>query len=598
MSRRGLRADLSSAQVRLPRASSTCSCSGSPAARSRTCARTVSPAPDATGFHDRPGARATAPPREDAWLVVERGGGLDSGERFDLFGGLSIGRSGRRRRPHRRPLRLRAARQDLLARRPLLRRGHELDQRDLAERRRAERGGGAGRRGRDPDRRHRVPLRAGVRRDAEGRRSRLPLPTRAASGTPTRTPTSRARRCSWSPTGWAAPRPGRSPRRPPPRLSTATSPMAPPEAILRETIEAGQPRDPRARPRRSLAAPAWGRRSPRRCVNAEAEEVAIGHVGDSRAYRLREGELELLTKDHSLVEEMRRKGQITDAAGGGAPAALDHHPRARPRARGRGRPADRPRPPGDVFLLCSDGLTTMLGDERIERLLIDCATTLDAAVRALVDEANRAGGRDNITAVAFRLEDAAAAGRRGAPSSPTLVGPSAREEGFTADEVRRRAAAARTRERRRGAEAQGAAACGERPRRSRRSPSSRRSSSAPAYGIRQVWFLGTDDAGRVALYRGPPLRPAVRDQPLRGALLEPDPDLVALRQAAGRGHRPRPASRSDATVADRGHRTQGRPQSRRHRGSSAGSSRGARPAAATTRAPAAPPGGSGAGAGK
>ena len=141
-------------------------------------------------------------------------------------------------------------------------------------------------------------------------------------------------------------------------------------------------------------------------VNAESEEVAIGHVGDSRAYRLRGGKLERLTRDHSLVEEMRRKGQLTDAQ-------AEDHPQRSIITRALGPEPEVevdvqtvPASPGDVFLICSDGLTTMLGDEQIARLLAG-ATSMDAAVRALVDEANRAGGRDNITALAFRLEDAA-----------------------------------------------------------------------------------------------------------------------------------------------------------------------------------------------
>ena len=98
--------------------------------------------------------------------------------------------------------------------------------------------------------------------------------------------------------------------------------------------------------------------------------------------------------------------------GRGPPAALDHHPRARPRTRGRGRRADRARPGRrrlpDLLRRADDDAR-----RRADRPhLLAGATSMDAAVRALVDEANRAGGRDNITVVAFRLEDAAAPRRR------------------------------------------------------------------------------------------------------------------------------------------------------------------------------------------
>ena len=105
-------------------------------------------------------------------------------------------------------------------------------------------------------------------------------------------------------------------------------------------------------------------------LNAESDEVAIGHVGDSRAYRLRKGKLELLTRDHSLVEEMRRKGQITDEQAEG-------HPQRSIITRALGPEAEVDVDvqtvqalPGDVFLLCSDGLTTMIDEARIEGLLI------------------------------------------------------------------------------------------------------------------------------------------------------------------------------------------------------------------------------------
>jgi PPM family protein phosphatase len=238
-------------------------------------------------------------------------------------------------------------------------------------------------------------------------------------------------------------------------------------------------------------------------VNAEREEVAIGHVGDSRAYRLRAGKLERLTRDHSLVEEMRRKGQLTEAQAEDHPQrsiitrALGPEPEVEPDLQ------TVPAIPGDVFLICSDGLTTMLGDEQIGQLLAG-ATSIDDAVRALVDEANRAGGRDNITALAFRLEDAAAP--RQSHDDATLIGPAAEQAGLTATEVRRRAAATAARQRREQLTAK------KQPRRGLR-----RTAKVLAvlvvlgalafgawYGNRQVWFLGTDDAGRVALYRGLP----------------------------------------------------------------------------------------------
>ena len=94
--------------------------------------------------------------------------------------------------------------------------------------------------------------------------------------------------------------------------------------------------------------------------------------------------------------------------------------------------------PGDVYLLCSDGLTTMIREDRIAAVLAG-AHNLEEAVSRLVREANEAGGRDNITVVAFRLDEA------GAPAEvegqPTLIGPTAEEAGLTADAVAARPAA-------------------------------------------------------------------------------------------------------------------------------------------------------------
>jgi protein phosphatase len=278
-------------------------------------------------------------------------------------------------------------------------------------------------------------------------------------------------------------------------------PEGPPEQVLRETILAAN-RTIHELARADPSRAGMGTTLTAAIVDAVGEEVAIGHVGDSRAYRLRAGKLEQLTRDHSLVEEMRRKGQITDAQ-------AEDHPQRSIITRALG-PEAEVEPDlqtvaaaaGDVFLICSDGLTTMLGEEQIAKLLAG-ASSMTAAVRALIDEANRAGGRDNITALAFRLEDAAAPQQ--SHEDATLIGSTAAEAGLTTTEVRRRAAAEAARERREQLTAK-------KPRRGLR-----RALAVLAvlvvfgalafgawYGNRQVWFLGTDDSGRVALYRGMP----------------------------------------------------------------------------------------------
>jgi serine/threonine protein phosphatase PrpC len=278
-------------------------------------------------------------------------------------------------------------------------------------------------------------------------------------------------------------------------------PAAPPEQVLRETIESAN-RTIHEHAGKDPDLAGMGTTITASIVDPEAEEVAIGHVGDSRAYRLRAGKLERLTRDHSLVEEMRRKGQLTDAQ-------AEDHPQRSIITRALGPEPEVevdlqtvPAQAGDVFLICSDGLTTMLGDEQISRLL-SRATSMQSAVRALVDEANRAGGRDNITVVAFRLEDSDAPARE--TEGATLIGSAAEEVGLTATEVRRRAAADAARKRR---EELAAA----KPRRRLRTVAKMVAllvvlaaiAFGAWYGNRQVWFLGTDGAGRAALYRGVP----------------------------------------------------------------------------------------------
>jgi PPM family protein phosphatase len=279
-------------------------------------------------------------------------------------------------------------------------------------------------------------------------------------------------------------------------------PDVPPERFLRETIEVANRRihaiagaDP--------SKAGMGTTITAAIVDSRGEEVGIGHVGDSRAYRLRRGKLERLTRDHSLVEEMRRKGQITDAQ-------AEDHPQRSIITRALGPEPEVevdvqtvPAAPGDVFLLCSDGLTTMVDEARIAAVLAD-SDSMKEAVRTLVDEANGAGGRDNITAMAFRLEDAAAP-RGESREDATLVGAAAEEAGLTATEVRRRVAAAAAQQRR------DQLAAKPRRRRLRTAAMALLAVAVVAalafgawYGNRQVWFLGTDEAGRTALYRGLP----------------------------------------------------------------------------------------------
>mgnify|MGYP000468686694 CR=1 FL=1 len=137
-------------------------------------------------------------------------------------------------------------------------------------------------------------------------------------------------------------------------------------------------------------------------------EIAFAHVGDSRAYLLRDGRLERLTDDHTLVEELLRQGRIT-------PEEAEHHPQRSVVTRSVG-PFDvvevdhfsvRGRE-GDVFLLCSDGLTSMVPEARVAEIL-RAAPSLERAATDLVQAANDAGGRDNITVILFTLEDPAGA---------------------------------------------------------------------------------------------------------------------------------------------------------------------------------------------
>ncbi|MBL8303912.1 MAG: Stp1/IreP family PP2C-type Ser/Thr phosphatase [Ideonella sp.] len=136
------------------------------------------------------------------------------------------------------------------------------------------------------------------------------------------------------------------------------------------------------------------------------EHLWMGHVGDSRGYRLRDGEIAQITRDHSLLQEQidaglispeqaafsANKNLVTRAVGVEPSVQLEVH---RHEVQ-----------PGDLYLLCSDGLSDMVDDAAMAQLLRDC-DSLEAGAAALVDAANEAGGRDNISVILARARPGA-----------------------------------------------------------------------------------------------------------------------------------------------------------------------------------------------
>jgi protein phosphatase len=132
--------------------------------------------------------------------------------------------------------------------------------------------------------------------------------------------------------------------------------------------------------------------------------VVVGHVGDSRMYRLRDGVLEAITRDHSLLQEQidsgmismedarqsRNKNLVTRAVGIDAdvlPEILVHEVRV-----------------GDIYLLCSDGLNDMVSDEDIQSTLYAMQGNLPLAAEQLVQQANDNGGRDNVSVILVKVK--------------------------------------------------------------------------------------------------------------------------------------------------------------------------------------------------
>lgn len=141
------------------------------------------------------------------------------------------------------------------------------------------------------------------------------------------------------------------------------------------------------------------------------QRALLGHVGDSRAYRLRAGRLAQLTRDHSLLQEQldaglitpeqaaysANKNLVTRAVGVEDTVLLETHLHATE--------------PGDLYLMCSDGLSDMVPDHRIAQVLLS-HESLEAAGRGLIDAANEAGGKDNIAVILVRVQDSAAGAAR------------------------------------------------------------------------------------------------------------------------------------------------------------------------------------------
>ena len=258
------------------------------------------------------------------------------------------------------------------------------------------------------------------------------------------------------------------------------------------------------------------------------DEVSLAHVGDSRAYRLRGGELEQLTRDHSLVAELERSGQIT-------PEAAEHHPQRSIITRALG-----PEPDvevdtytlagreDDLFLICSDGLTSMISDGEMGSILRS-AGSLDEAAEELVRAANQSGGKDNITVILFRLGEGEAA-ESPAPAAPAPADQDTITGEISAADVAAAAPSAEREEepltafgdapadvtvvRQPAPQTPAPAPAGRAPRRRRRG---RRAVGAVValllvagviaglYALsRQVYFIGTNNAGLVTVYKGLP----------------------------------------------------------------------------------------------
>jgi protein phosphatase len=251
-------------------------------------------------------------------------------------------------------------------------------------------------------------------------------------------------------------------------------------------------------------------------------EVSIAHVGDSRAYCLRAGELLRLTDDHSLVDELMRQGRLT-------PEEAIEHPQRSVITRALGpegtvevdtrslKGLD-----GDVYLICSDGLTTMLSEQQIAEILVSSPRLADAG-EALIASANDAGGRDNITVLLARLEEIGAAGgwpdaeheQQTMTSLPAIALEHERAEATTTMTAAPSTAATATATAQRAPRMPDEAPpAGTRSRRRMRRLLSTGAvlvvlvllASGAYLALQSVYFIGTNSRGLVTLYQGLPFR--------------------------------------------------------------------------------------------
>jgi PPM family protein phosphatase len=139
-------------------------------------------------------------------------------------------------------------------------------------------------------------------------------------------------------------------------------------------------------------------------------QITVAHVGDSRLYRHRAGKLEQITRDHSWLDEQLAMGVITAEQ-----ALASRYKNIVTRGIGIEETVDveihdYPIETGDIYLLCSDGLSDMLEDAEIEQILAETGSDLDQAARRLIDQANENGGRDNVSVVLARTDPSTSKG--------------------------------------------------------------------------------------------------------------------------------------------------------------------------------------------